>query len=127
LDWCDKPQALAPNRPNYALTVAAVTQRAARMLDGLGDGGIADEASCPGSRAELVSRDQPVPVTHQVEDRLEHPTLDGDRLAAPAQLECPLVQLEVANAENHATLPSQKIMKMSRSAQASDDGRIIAR
>ncbi len=111
-DGRDEAVAAPVDRAHDRLTLAVVTDRAARGLDAGRERGLADEPVAPDVVEELFFGDHPLAVDDEVGEDVEHLWFDGDRNPAPAQLEERRVELDVTEAVDHG-----------RGPRASRDGR----
>jgi hypothetical protein len=77
------------------------TTRPSRRLDAAGERTLADEPVTPHFVEELLLGDDPVPLSHQVGEDVEHLRLDRADDAVPAQLEAPEVELVLPEGIDH--------------------------
>src|SRR5258708_7356627 len=80
--------------PDKNLVGSVVTKRAPGAIDAAGERGLGDDPTIPDRLYQFVLADNPVMVSHQVNDEIEHLRLDMDGLAKPAQLLLAEVDLE---------------------------------
>ena len=69
-----------------------VAHRAARRLDPARESGLADEPIAPDVVEQFMLRHHPIPMGDQVDEDIEHPGLDVDRIVTAPQLEAHRVE-----------------------------------
>jgi hypothetical protein len=83
-------------RPDEDLIVSVVAKRAPGAIDSAGERGLRDDPAIPDLLDQLILADDPVMVTHQVDDEIENLGLNMERFPKPAQLLLAEVNLEIS-------------------------------
>ena len=78
-DGADELVSAAAHRPDVALRLAVVAERAAGRLDPAGQRRLADESPAPHRVEQLLLGDEPVVVADQLGQDVEHLRFDADR------------------------------------------------
>jgi hypothetical protein len=82
----DEPEAALMQRPDKNLVGPVVTKRSSGAIDAAAERSLGDDPAIPDRLYQFILADNPVMVTHEVNDEIEHLWLDMDGLAKPAQL-----------------------------------------
>src|SRR5262249_19049240 len=99
IDVADETKSALVQRANKALIVAAVAQRATRRADTRAERRFRDDAALPDRVEQLVLGDDSIPVSHEMNEQIEHLRLDVDDCAgAPQLVPCP-IDLEIGESE----------------------------
>ena len=77
----DKADALARERPDQHLLLAAVTDRRARCVESARQGGFRDDPAIPDVCNQLVLAHDSVAILHKEDQQVEHLRLDSEALA----------------------------------------------
>src|SRR5207247_2274593 len=85
-DLADEADALARNRADEALLLAAVADRLARRVDSAGERRVRDDASAPHPRDEVVLADHAVAVLQEINQEVEDLRLQRHQRVGPPQL-----------------------------------------
>jgi hypothetical protein len=86
VNHADEAQALARDRADQLLLLAAVAHRPARRIDTGGQGRIGHDAPAPHGRDEIILAHHAVAIFHEMNQKIEHLRLDRDRFGAAPQL-----------------------------------------
>src|SRR5262249_13818348 len=97
----DETKAALVHGANEALIVAAVAYHAPCGADARAQRGLRDDAALPNHIEQLVLADDPVAVTNEVNEQIEHLRLDVDDRAGTPQLMARNVDLAVGESEVH--------------------------
>ena len=82
-----------------------VAHRAARRLDPARESGLADEPIAPDVVEQFMLRHHPIAMGDQMDEDIEHPRLDVDRIVTAPQLEAHRVE-RVLTEPNDAVVPT---------------------
>src|SRR5262249_39415565 len=99
VDIADETKAALVQRANEALIVATVAERATRRADARAERRFRDDTALPDRVEQLVLGDDSIPVSHEMNEQIEHLRLDVDDCAgAPQLVPCP-IDLEIGESE----------------------------
>jgi hypothetical protein len=101
LDLADEAEALARDRPQQVLIVAGVADGLASCVDVTGDRRFRDDPARPDRLQQFVLGDDPVAVTHEVQQQVEDLRADGHDLRAMRKLPAFPVEHVVSKCEPH--------------------------
>jgi hypothetical protein len=97
----DEPEATFMQCPNKSLVVSVVTKRSPGAIDAAAERSLGDYPTIPDRLDQFILADNPVMVTHEVNDEIEHLRLDMDGLAESAQLLLAEVDFELGKSVFH--------------------------
>jgi hypothetical protein len=98
----DETNPLAGDGTDQRLPLAAVADRPTGGIDAAGQGGFGDDSPVPDRFDELVLGDDPLAVSHQMDQQIEDLRLDRHKLRTAPELAAIDVQ-RVAKQESHGT------------------------
>jgi hypothetical protein len=87
--------------PDKNLVGSVVTKRSPDTIDAAAERSLRDDPAIPNRLYQFILADNPVVITHEVNDEIEHLRLDMDGLSKPAQLLPAKVDLEVGKSVFH--------------------------
>ncbi len=80
------------DRADHLLAMPVVAHRAARRFDPARESGLADEPIAPDVVEQFMLRHHPIAMGNQMDEDIEHPRLDVDRIVTAPQLEAHRVE-----------------------------------
>src|ERR1700752_1622134 len=95
----DEPEALARDRADQPLLLAAIAERAARRVDTAGQGRFRDDTSVPDRVEQVILGHDVFALAHQIRDEVEDLRRDRDRRTRALQLPAIGVEHEVLEME----------------------------
>jgi hypothetical protein len=97
----DEAEAALMQRPNEDLVGPVITKRSSGAIDAAAERGLGDDPAIPDRLYQFILADNPVMVTHEVDNEIEHLGLDMDGFAKPAQLVLAEVDFELGKSVFH--------------------------
>jgi hypothetical protein len=107
LDVADEAQALARDRADEGLRLAAVADGLTRRVDPASERRVRHDPPAPHRGDEVVLADDAVAVLDEVDEEVEHLRLDHDRLFAAAKLAAGGIEHVAGKSVNHVPLPER--------------------
>jgi hypothetical protein len=95
--------------------LAGVADGAPRGSDAAADGRVRDDASLPDRVEQIILADDPVPVSDQMEQEVEHLRFHLDQLGASAQLPPCRIENVIAEGKKHVDAPGRDHAPAARS------------
>ena len=105
LDRLDKSHPFPREGADQGLFLAAVADRLARGLDPAVNRRVGNDAPTPHRRDQVVLADDPLAIADEAEQQVKDLGLDGNKLAATAQLAPRSIEQMIAEPELHRASP----------------------